>query len=319
MKHKLASKYYDPRATKLFNGIQVQRSEPSASDLDFINAKFALEPLAADALYTRTIQLANDQYDRDFERFPAYYLEKFAETIPGKGLQPNHNTMTFSLGKFFGASVEKRGETLWLDCKFYMPKTPGNQELRDHIDAGVVSFASIGFYWAGITCDLCKGDLTDFNICPHMPGQEYGGKLCRATFSGPAERVEAVEGSLCYLGAQYGAGVMKDFQPSPTPAAEMTLDEQFQLTSEKSEAALAALEDLNVRLEGLKDAREEDGRTISKLRLPQIEAQIKQSTAIRDSILARAKKPNEQERMLALRMNALRSNTELLELGLPTF
>ena len=315
MKHKLLAKYYDPRGTKLFNGIQVTRSEPTPSDLDLINTKFALEPLTADQLYTRTIQLANDQYDRDFERFPAYYLEKFAETIQGKGLQPNHNTMTFSLGKFYGASVEKRGDTLWLDCKFYMPKTPGNQELRDHIDAGVVSFASIGFYWAGITCDLCKGDLTDFNACPHMPGQEYNGKLCRATFSGPAERVEAVEGSLCYLGAQYGAGVMKDFQPSPTPAAE-TMDEAFTKASTQLEEALAACESLTERVEDLHEKRSEEGRTVSKVRAPQIGTLIERLKAVQDAIPTGDEPANKQERMLALRMNALRLDADYLGIGI---
>jgi hypothetical protein len=215
--------------------VRAEIAEVTPQDLELINSRFALRPLTAGEVYVRRLALCNDQYDRTSERFPRYYLERFAETLPGKPLLANHERRQFPLGRFFKAEVvtgapthhvepatedqapgtvdrgprtlDRRPET-WLCCWIYLVKTSANEEVRTQIDGGVYSHVSIGYRWADLTCDLCgrsyfRGD------CPHVIDQEYDGRRCTATYSGDPQRVEAVEGSLVYLGAQYGAVITK--------------------------------------------------------------------------------------------------------------
>ncbi|HEU4754498.1 MAG TPA: hypothetical protein VFU47_15420, partial [Armatimonadota bacterium] len=100
------------------------------------------------------------------------------------------------------------GKTAWLYCWVYLVKTPANEEVRAQIDGGVYSHVSIGYRWADLTCDLCGRSYFNGD-CPHVIDQVYDGRRCTATYSGDTSRVEAVEGSLVYLGAQYGAVVTK--------------------------------------------------------------------------------------------------------------
>lgn len=194
--------------------VQAQSVAVSEEDLRLINERYALTPLLAEQVYVRRLAVCNDQYDRTGERFPRAYLERFAETLPGKPLLAHHDRGAFPLGRFFRAEVRAEpGEegappVTWLYCWAYLVKTPGNQETRTQIDAGVYSHVSIGFRWADLTCDLC-GRSYFHGDCPHVIDREYDGRRCTATYSGDPERVEAIEASLVYLGAQYGAVVTK--------------------------------------------------------------------------------------------------------------
>ncbi len=204
--------------------VRAELTEVSEADLELINRSFALRPLTAEQVYVRRIALCNDQYDRTQERFPRSYLERFAETLPGKPLLAHHDRHSYPVGRFFRAEVgtgdgaradgtptdgiRAEGSGNWLYCWVYLVKTPANEEIRAQIDGGVYSHVSIGFRWADLRCDLCgksyfRGD------CPHVIGQEYEGRVATATYGGDLGRVEAVEGSLVYLGAQYGAVVTK--------------------------------------------------------------------------------------------------------------
>lgn len=199
---------------------------PTEEDLALINGRFALKPLTADQVYVRRLAVCNDLYDRTGERFPGYYLERFAETLPGKPLLAHHDKGQYPLGRFFRAEVvtepyearetrpgENGGEpgrppVTWLYCWAYLVKTPANEEIRTQIDAGVYSHVSIGFRWADLACDLC-GRSYFAGECPHVIDREYDGRRCTATYAGDPGRVEAIEASLVYLGAQYGAVVTK--------------------------------------------------------------------------------------------------------------
>ncbi len=120
--------------------VRAQATEPDAADLDRINARFALTPLSADEVYVRRLALCNDQYDRSGERFPLAYLQRFAETLPGKPLLAHHDRQQFPLGRFFDAEVRREtgagGGAAWLYCRFYLVKTAANEEIRKQIDAG---------------------------------------------------------------------------------------------------------------------------------------------------------------------------------------
>jgi len=199
--------------------VQAEAAEVTEADLALINRRFALAPLTAEQVYVRRLALCNDQYDRTSERFPRAYLDRFAETLPGKPLLAHHDKGQFPLGRFFRAEVVtvpaeeggegRRGaEVTWLYCWAYLVKTRGNEEVRAQIDAGVYSHVSIGFRWADLTCDVCGRSYFQGG-CPHVIDQEYEGRRCTATYSGDPRKVEALEGSLVYLGAQYGAVVTK--------------------------------------------------------------------------------------------------------------
>ena len=198
--------------------VRAEATAVTEEDLELINREYALKPLLADQVYVRKLALCNDQYDRTAERFTRAYLERFAETLPGKPLLAHHNKGQFPLGRFFRAEVvrstgektagEPGREVTWLYCWAYLVKTAGNEEVRKQVDAGVYSHVSIGFRWADLTCDMC-GQSYFRSACPHLIGQEYEGRSCTATYSGDPARVEALEGSLVYLGAQYGAVVTK--------------------------------------------------------------------------------------------------------------
>ncbi len=182
----------------------------SAADLEVINRAFALTPLAAEQVYVRKIALCNDRYDRTGERFPLAYLERFRDTLVGKALLVSHDRKGLPLGRFFKAEVAQDpvDGTQWLITHVYLVKTPGNEELRAQIDGGILAHVSVGFRWADLLCDLCgrsyfRGD------CPHLIGQLYDGHECTATYGGDPRRVEAVEASLVFLGAQYGSVIVK--------------------------------------------------------------------------------------------------------------
>ncbi len=199
--------------------VHAEATEVAPADLELINQRYALRPLTAEEVYVRRIALCNDQVDRTFERFPVTYLKRFSETLPGKPLLAHHDKQQFPLGRFFRAEVKTSDElglppsadgrpSSWLVCWVYLVKTPGNEEVRRQIDAGVYSHVSIGYRWADLTCDLC-GRSYFRSECPHVIGQQYESHTCTATYSGVEERVEAFEGSLVYLGAQYGAVITK--------------------------------------------------------------------------------------------------------------
>lgn len=187
-------------------------SEPTAAELAQIN-RFALEPLLAEAVYVRQVRLATDAYDRTWERLPRVMLERFALTLPGKPLLLGHDHGETPTGLWFAAVVRqaRAGEPgEWcLDAWFYLRKSEANAEIRRQIDAGVIRYASIGFRHDGVQCDVCGAVMDHPGGCDHWPGREANGQVATFTYAGDPERVEAHEGSLVYLGAQYGAELIK--------------------------------------------------------------------------------------------------------------
>ncbi|MBI3911039.1 MAG: hypothetical protein HY320_08920 [Armatimonadetes bacterium] len=230
-----------------------ERADVMPADLEVINQQFALTPLQPEQVYVRKMAICNDQYDRTGERFPLMYLERFQETLVGKALLIAHDRTRLPLGRFFRTQVvasEEAGraaegaapDSRWLMTWVYMVKTPANHETRAQLDGGVYSHASIGFRWADLLCDLC-GRSYFRSDCPHVIGQSYEGRECTATYGGDPRRVEAVEGSLVYLGTQYGAVVTK----SDDRVAEKALLGRGEVGGESLYAALPE------ELERLKD------------------------------------------------------------------
>lgn len=197
---------------------------PSDSDLALIN-KFTKREFKSDELYMRTAILAHNAIDRDGEVFDEALLQRFAETLPGKGLFNKHprgydGDSGPGLGRWFKASVIdvsiEEARTLLktdlvfpsgveraklLEASYYLPRSDKNRDLILDIDAGVASDVSIGFSASS------RSDVVD-----------PSGAIIAKRIHGPGE---ALEGSMVWLGAQPGAQTIK----SAGTRDELTIDE----------------------------------------------------------------------------------------------
>lgn len=214
--------------------------EPSAEQLAAIR-KYTLAELPAEKLYVRTFALAHNAIDRDNEAFDESVLADFARTLPGKGLFIKHPTgwdgdTGPGKGRWFGAKLERMGldearemirapDLQWppgtqtavlLMADAYLPRTAGNADLLDEIDAGVVSDVSIGFTH-GKSEPITDGE-----------GRELNSRRLLAPR-------EALEGSFVWLGAQPGARAIKATNRNPD-REETTVE----VTKEQYEAAKSA-------------------------------------------------------------------------------
>jgi len=182
-----------------------QAQAPGEEDLRLVQ-ELAGRPVEQDEVYLRSVVLCTGEYDRDHERFSDEVLAQFARTIVGKSLLVGHRHDSTPEGLFYRAEVVPRtGAASALQAGFYMIKTEGNEHIRTLMDGGVIRYTSIGFRCDKLLCDLCgRNKLRE--ACPHALGLAYNGVTATATWAGEAE---ALEGSLVYLGSQYGAMVVK--------------------------------------------------------------------------------------------------------------
>jgi len=165
--------------------------------------------------------LAHNFVDRDEERFSIGVLRSFAKTIVGKSLLLNHSWGSTGKGIYYYAEikpvtigdvleivgahpkpefkkelefVEKRDNGLFfMVCKYYM--LASNQDMIEEIDSGIMSHMSIGF--RAVKWEPVKDDQDN------MLFGEYVNTKSR--------EAEALEGSLVFLGSQYGARTRKSF------------------------------------------------------------------------------------------------------------
>ena len=211
-----------------------------SEDLTVLSSEeFAGRQVTPDEVFVRGMLLCHDQLDRSFERFPQSYLQRFAETLPGKSVLTGHRSDLPPVGRFFAAGIERRQEMFpvpvtgrkqrgrdaeipaekssaapagfrselldvsYLAARFYFPRTPNTETLAAMLDLGVQKHVSIGFRYDDIHCDLCGGKSYLGADCPHVFGWESeDGRVATGTYGGRVELAEAMEGSIVYLGCQ---------------------------------------------------------------------------------------------------------------------
>lgn len=190
-------------------------SSPDPEQLAIIN-KFANREHTADELLVGQMRLANNCIDRDGERFSEGMIQNFADTIVRKTLLLDHdrNVSRSAIGKFFAVDLEKlplqqaiaeAGEALqpapgmnevwFLSPWFYIPKKGISEQDLARLESGVFDFVSIGF----------SAEL----LVPITDGQ---GKTLFCEYQGQGT---AREGSIVYLGAQYGAAIKTAASDNP--------------------------------------------------------------------------------------------------------
>ncbi|HPR89728.1 MAG TPA: hypothetical protein PL181_17080 [bacterium] len=203
---------------------------------------------------TYKFHLAHNFVDRDGERFTSGTLAQFAKTIVGKEFLIAHSWGPPGEGKFYGAEVLQvsideamgiasdhpdpeglrkqleritgiDGQIAFLDVKMYMPS---DSPWARKIDLGINTHVSIGFS-AGRPAEV----LDENSV---VLWREY-------KFQGGAKRTEALEGSLVFLGSQYGAGSKKQPDEGDSEMIKVKIfGREFDLDSEKPES-LKALTD----------------------------------------------------------------------------
>ena len=239
-----------------------------AQALAIIN-ELAAAPVEEGDVFVGRAQLANDQIDRSGERFPLPYLERFAQTLPGKPLLLGHDKATVPAGRWFSASVARDTAGVHhLVADFYLDS--GSDAVR-LLKLGIAKDVSIGFVAGGRTCDLCGTALGKDHFCEggHRLNQEYDGRRCTATYGGDLEKVEALEGSLVGVGCQIGAQTMAAKAHGAAVVIESWVTEDTMNLAEL-EARVKMLEDENDSLR--KDAALiEDGRQYHTDLLAEIE------------------------------------------------
>jgi len=201
---------------KTFSVAPTKVVQPSATELHAIR-QHATDPssITEENIFCGLFALCNDQYDRAFERFPEDYLKQFARTTPGKAVLVGHDYSTEPVGRFYDAEVQTRDGRKDLVTAYYMLKS---DPLVAKINAGICKDVSVGYDPDKRLCDLCGKDYDgwfDFwfddedededDICNHIAGREYNGKVCTLTYGGDVNKVELVEGSLVWRGCQPNA------------------------------------------------------------------------------------------------------------------
>lgn len=157
--------------------------------------------LQAGEIYVRKCRLASDRVDSRFGCFRTEDLPELLEMVQGAPVLIGHDRRTLGVARFFGGTLEKRGEATWIIPSFYWPKAHSKaDDLRIMIDSGVYNEASIAFQYRQPTCSICGKDLRS---CAHWPGRDYDGKTCIYWYDG-VEKV--LEGSLVFRGAAAGTG-----------------------------------------------------------------------------------------------------------------
>lgn len=214
--------------------------------------QLALEPLSADQVYVRRFLVAHNGIDRDRERFNDELLEQFAATLPGKGMfldgHPGgwNGSGAPGSGRWFDAGTElmspaefkqltgeeirlpdgiSQVKALWGES-YLLKDISYIDEWTKLIDAGIVSFVSIGF-------TAPRKSITDDNG-NYLHGEYY-------------PNGEALEASLVWLGAQPGASAKsaKGNQPEQPNCEEEIRMKEFLKKLEKALGLKQALTEDN--------------------------------------------------------------------------
>lgn len=217
--------------------------------------RYAVGDVKPEEISIWKMDLCNTDYDRADERFPVEYLQRFAETLPGKSLMTGHNYSNSPAGRFIGAEVMPRADGGHvLATRFY---TRSAAPISDDLRLGIAKDGSIGFMPDDRTCDLCGKSYDRWfmadegeDYCTHIQSQFYDDQKCTLTYGGDTSKVEAVEGSLVWLGCQYGAQTTAAAAVFATKAAHVQQQSSAQggtrqeerMTLQEAEAKIAALE-----------------------------------------------------------------------------
>ncbi|MDE5985392.1 MAG: hypothetical protein K2H13_09080 [Eubacterium sp.] len=188
---------------------------PQKSDLEKINS-FTRREFDSDSLYIFSIELCNNDIDRDYEKFSVEALYQLKERFVGKtGISDHSMKASDQRARIFDTWVEKSdskktadGDAFYrLMAKAYMVKNEENMPFITDIDAGIKKEVSVSCSMAKSVCSVCGMDKRSGH-CEHIGGREYNGKMAYSILS---DVRDAYEFSFVAVPAQREAGVTKAF------------------------------------------------------------------------------------------------------------
>lgn len=185
----------------------VEKAASFAPDMAKINAQTLVE-LKAEDVFVFRIRAADDQVDRDFERFTPDALEGLAKLFVGKTVIADHKWESeMQTGRIYDAAVEKMGGATALVLYAYMLRNDQTAATISAIEGGILREVSVGCAMGKATCSICGADKTKV-WCEHTHGREYDGKQCIVELSQPED---AYELSFVAVPSQRQAGVVKKY------------------------------------------------------------------------------------------------------------
>ena len=241
---------------------QLAPQEITEAELKAIN-KYALEPLAADQVFTFKAVLCDNELDRAHERFTLKALQDLKKLFLGKTIIKDHRHLADNqVARIYHTELvtsEKDahgGEKYTqLVAHCYMVKTASNADLIAEIKGGIKKEGSVGCAVKSVICSICGADNAKV-YCSHWPGRAYekDGHMQTCTFALDGGR-DAYEFSLVAVPAQRAAGVSKSYtgetvhetqdgqetqQPGKTPSGTNDSEKAAELAVQAELAAIRA-------------------------------------------------------------------------------
>jgi len=188
--------------------------QPSEKHLNLIN-DYTLDSVSKDEVVAFPIHAMNDKIDRDWEQFTLDSINRLAtdkkDSGPlGKPFLFSHSRSEMAKGRIYLAETEKTGKITHLKLWVYIPNTSQYEPFIENLVYGVYWAVSVGVGVKHASCNICKADWPsnwdDQCINGHMKGSKVDKQIVYREIGQIGEFYEL---SSVYLGAQYGAEVVK--------------------------------------------------------------------------------------------------------------
>lgn len=191
-------------------------SPVNEGELALING-YSRKKLSGNDVYVFSVNLCDNEVDRDFDCFSLSALNELAVLFEGKtGIFDHNAKSSLQTARIFKAWVETdktKKTTLGenysvLKARAYMIRTKENESLIEEIEGGIKKEVSVSCSLSKAVCSICGEDMRH-GKCNHIRGKSYSGSLC---FSVLKEATDAYEWSFVAVPAQRAAGVTKSFK-----------------------------------------------------------------------------------------------------------
>lgn len=184
----------------------VQKS--ASADMDKINAQ-ALKELTPEDVFTFRVAAADDQVDRDYERFTPEALAQLAKLYVGKPIIMDHVwAASNQTARIYDAGAERGLDGVTrLHLSAYMVRNEATSPVVQAIEGGILREVSVGCAVKKAICSVCGTDKAK-SRCYHRPGQTYDDIQCIVSLE---DAEDAYECSFVAVPAQRQAGVVKAY------------------------------------------------------------------------------------------------------------
>ncbi len=194
--------------------IKSANSTATQEELELIN-QYTRREFTPSEIYVFSVELCNNDVDRDFERFTVESLFEMEKLFVGKtGIcdhDPKAENQTARIFKCSVQAVDGR-KTLTGDDYFrlvaraYMPISDKTRDMITQIESGICKEVSVGCSAGRAVCSVCGKERHEH--CGHIGGEHYGSRLCYFELQ---DIKDAYEWSFVAVPAQKEAGVIKAY------------------------------------------------------------------------------------------------------------